>query len=33
MKADTLNVKNDLVWRPTHQELKVIEYEGQHFKN
>ena len=33
MKANTLNIKNDLVWRPTHQELKVIEYEGQHFMN
>ena len=30
MKA---HIKNDLVWRPTHQELKVIEYEGQYFKN
>ena len=33
MEANTLNIKNDLVWRLTHQELKVIEFEGQHFKN
>ena len=33
MKPNTLNIKNDLVWRPTQLELKVIEYEGQHLKN
>ena len=33
MKTNTLNIKNYWVWRPTLKELKVIEYEGQHFQN
>ena len=33
MEANTLNIKNNCVLKPTLQELKIIYYEGKHFMN
>ena len=32
MKANISWTKNNSVWKPIIQELKIIEYEGQYFK-
>ena len=33
MKARISWTKSNCVWKPTHNDLKIIEYERQHFKN
>ena len=33
MKASLSWTKNNCVWKTAHNDLKIIEYESQHFKN
>ena len=33
MKASISWTKSNCVWKTTHNDLKIIEYEWQHFKN
>ena len=33
MKASISWIKNNCVWKPTHNDLKIIEYDRQDFRN
>ena len=33
MKASISWIKSNCVWKPTHNDLKIIEYESQDFRN